>query len=57
MLWWSPHPRMVLFADEFRISRTFGKTLRRVARSDRIELRANSAFEAVMRGVRGAARR
>ncbi|MGZ9032669.1 MAG: leucyl/phenylalanyl-tRNA--protein transferase [Burkholderiaceae bacterium] len=49
VLWWSPHPRMVLFTDEFRVSRTFGKTLRRVARSDSIELRANSAFEAVMR--------
>jgi leucyl/phenylalanyl-tRNA--protein transferase len=49
VLWWSPHPRMVLFTDEFRVSRTFGKTLRRVARSDTIELRANSAFEAVMR--------
>jgi leucyl/phenylalanyl-tRNA--protein transferase len=49
VLWWSPHPRMVLFTDELRISRTFGKTVRRVARSDRIELRANSAFEAVMR--------
>ena len=49
VLWWSPHPRMVLFTDAFRVSRTFGKTLRRVARSDAIELRANSAFEAVMR--------
>lgn len=49
VLWWSPHPRMVLFTDAFRVSRTFGKTLRRVARSDSIELRANSAFEAVMR--------
>jgi leucyl/phenylalanyl-tRNA--protein transferase len=49
VLWWSPHPRMVLFTEEFRISRTFGKTLRRVARSDRIELRVNRAFEAVMR--------
>ena len=49
VLWWSPHPRMVLFTDEFRVSRTFGKTLRRVARSGTIELRANSAFEAVMR--------
>ena len=49
VLRWSPHPRMVLFTDEFRISRTFGQTLRRVARSDRIELRANCAFEAVMR--------
>ncbi len=49
VLWWSPHPRMVLHTDEFRVSRTFGKTLRRAARSERIELRANSAFEAVMR--------
>jgi leucyl/phenylalanyl-tRNA---protein transferase len=49
VLWWSPHPRMVLFTDEFRVSRTFGKTLRRVARSERVALRANSAFEAVMR--------
>jgi leucyl/phenylalanyl-tRNA--protein transferase len=48
VLWWSPHPRMVLFTDEFRVSRTFGKTLRRAARSGRVELRANSAFEAVM---------
>jgi leucyl/phenylalanyl-tRNA--protein transferase len=49
VLWWSPHPRMVLATDEFRVSRTFGKTLRRAARGERIELRANSAFEAVMR--------
>ena len=49
VLWWSPHPRMVLFNEEFRVSRTFGKTLRRTARSERIELRANTAFEAVMR--------
>ena len=27
VLWWSPDPRMVLFTDEFRVSRTFGKTL------------------------------
>ena len=49
VLWWSPNPRMVLFTDEFRVSRTFAKVLRRTARSGRIELRANSAFEAVMR--------
>jgi leucyl/phenylalanyl-tRNA--protein transferase len=49
VLWWSPDPRMVLFTDEFRVSRTFGKELRRAGRSDRIELRANSAFETVMR--------
>ncbi|MGB2818602.1 MAG: leucyl/phenylalanyl-tRNA--protein transferase [Burkholderiaceae bacterium] len=49
VLWWSPDPRMVLFTDEFRVSRSFGKTLRRVARGGTVELRANSAFEAVMR--------
>lgn len=49
VLWWSPHPRMVLFTNEFRVSRSFGKTLRRAGRGDGIELRANSAFEAVMR--------
>jgi leucyl/phenylalanyl-tRNA--protein transferase len=49
VLWWSPDPRMVLFVDEFRISKTFGKTLRRAARGDRVEVRVNSAFEAVMR--------
>ena len=49
VLWWSPHPRMVLYTDEFRVSRSFGKTLRRIARSGDVELRANSAFEAVMR--------
>lgn len=29
ILWWSPDPRMVLFPDEFRISRSLARTLRR----------------------------
>ncbi|MFQ5487940.1 MAG: leucyl/phenylalanyl-tRNA--protein transferase [Gammaproteobacteria bacterium] len=29
ILWWSPDPRMVLFPDELRISRSLRKTLRR----------------------------
>ncbi|MGD8690223.1 MAG: leucyl/phenylalanyl-tRNA--protein transferase [Gammaproteobacteria bacterium] len=29
ILWWSPNPRAVLFADELRISRSLRKTLRR----------------------------
>jgi leucyl/phenylalanyl-tRNA--protein transferase len=29
VLWWSPDPRMVLFPDEFRISRSLRKTLRK----------------------------
>jgi leucyl/phenylalanyl-tRNA---protein transferase len=29
ILWWSPDPRMVLFPDEFKISRSLAKTLRK----------------------------
>lgn len=29
ILWWSPDPRMVLFPDRLKISRSLGKTLRR----------------------------
>jgi leucyl/phenylalanyl-tRNA--protein transferase len=28
ILWWSPDPRMVLFPNEFNVSRSLGKTLR-----------------------------
>jgi leucyl/phenylalanyl-tRNA--protein transferase len=45
ILWWSPDPRMVLFPDEFRISRTLGKTLRK----GQHEVRCDTAFEQVMR--------
>ena len=44
ILWWSPDPRMVLFLDEFRIPRSLQKTLRQ----RRFELRADTAFRAVM---------
>ena len=45
ILWWSPDPRMVLFPDEFIISRTLRKTLRNKI----FEVRADTAFEEVMR--------
>jgi leucyl/phenylalanyl-tRNA--protein transferase len=45
ILWWSPHPRMVLFPDELRVTRS----LRKRAASDRFETRVDTAFEAVMR--------
>lgn len=35
VLWWSPDPRMVLACDDLRISRSLGKLLRRVERSER----------------------
>ena len=45
ILWWSPDPRMVLFPDEFKISRSLRKTLR----NGHYEVRTDSAFEQVMR--------
>ncbi len=49
VLWWSPDPRMVLFLDEFRITRSFAKTLRRVAREGLWRFRLDTCFETVMR--------
>ena len=45
ILWWSPDPRMVLFPDEFKIS----DSLRRTLRKGRYTVRTDSAFEQVMR--------
>lgn len=44
ILWWSPDPRMVLFPAELKISRSFGKTLKK----RNYEIRADSAFMQVM---------
>lgn len=44
ILWWSPDPRMVLFPDEIKISRSLAKTLRHKA----YEVRLDTAFDAVM---------
>lgn len=46
ILWWSPDPRMVLFVSEFRLPRS----LRRVVRRRRFEIRADTAFREVMEG-------
>lgn len=45
ILWWSPHPRMVLFPDELRVTRS----LRKRAASGRFETRLDTAFADVMR--------
>ena len=45
ILWWSPDPRMVLYPSEIKLSRSLRKRLRR----DDYEVRADSAFAAVMR--------
>lgn len=52
ILWWSPDPRMVLFPDEFKVSRTLRKTLR----NKLYELRTDTAFEQVMRACAAAPR-
>jgi len=48
-LWWSPDPRMVLFVDEFHVSRSLRKLLRAASRSDEPQLHADRSFEQVMR--------
>ena len=44
ILWWSPDPRMVLFVDELKVSRSLAKS----ARNKGFELRVDTAFEAVI---------
>lgn len=53
ILWWSTDPRMVLFTENFRISHSLKKVLKKVDDSfrsgGRWEVRFDSDFEAVMR--------
>ncbi len=49
VLWWSPDPRMVLHLDEFKLSRSLTKTLRRLARGGDWTISHNRCFERVMR--------
>ncbi len=44
ILWWSPDPRMVLFPQELKVSRS----LRRTVARGTFEIRVDSAFRAVM---------
>ena len=44
ILWWSPDPRMVLFPEELKVSRSLRKTVARGI----YELRVDTAFRAVM---------
>ena len=49
ILWWSTDPRMVLMTEQFRMSDSLKKTLRKVERDPRYAVRFDSAFEQVMR--------
>lgn len=44
ILWWSPDPRMVLFPDEFKISKSLAKTVR----AEKFEVRYDTAFDQVI---------
>lgn len=45
VFWYSPDPRLVLFPDEFKLSRSLAKTVKNKI----FEIRFNSSFEDVMR--------
>lgn len=40
LMWWSPDPRMVLFPDKFKVS----KSLRQIMRRNKFELKIDTAF-------------
>ena len=48
ILWYSPDPRMVLFPDELKIS----KSMRQIIRSNRFRVTFNQAFEEVIRNCK-----
>lgn len=48
VLWWSPNPRMVLYANELVVSHSLRKRLRAVTRSSEIQIKVDAAFESVM---------
>ncbi|WDD94312.1 leucyl/phenylalanyl-tRNA--protein transferase [Burkholderia sp. FERM BP-3421] len=56
VLWWSPDPRMILAPREFKISPSFRKTLKRVLREPRWEVRVDHDFAGVMRACAQAPR-
>ena len=49
ILWWSTNPRMVLMTEEFKLSSSLSKTIKKRALDPRWEVRFDSAFETVMR--------
>src|SRR5262245_35184836 len=48
VLWWSPDPRMVLYCQEFRVGRSFRKSLRRAAGGAGVSILVDRAFVEVM---------
>ncbi len=44
VMWWSPDPRMVLFPENFKVS----KSLKKTVKSNKFKITFNTAFEQVM---------
>jgi leucyl/phenylalanyl-tRNA--protein transferase len=53
IMWWSPDPRMVLFPEHFKPSRSLRQTLR----SGKYEVRMNTCFTEVIQGCAEATRK
>ncbi|RMX07786.1 leucyl/phenylalanyl-tRNA--protein transferase [Corticibacter populi] len=49
ILWWSPDPRMVLPVGQFRLHASLRKSIARLWRQNRLEIRVDSAFSTVLR--------
>ena len=56
VLWWSPDPRMVLRTEDFRLSHSLRKTLRRFLRTPGCEVRFDHDTPRIMRCCADAAR-
>ena len=56
VLWWSPDPRMVMYVDEFRLSHSLRKTVRKFARTPGRQVRIDGDFRAVITACAGAPR-
>jgi leucyl/phenylalanyl-tRNA--protein transferase len=52
IMWWSPNPRMVLYPNELKISKSLNKTLK----NNTFETRINTAFQAVIKACSNTAR-
>ncbi len=56
VLWWSPHPRMALSVDGFRLHPSLRKRIRSLLRQGRLDIRMDHDFARVIRACAGVAR-
>lgn len=60
IMWWSPNPRMVLYPEELKISKSLAKTLKNnhqpYHQSGTLETRINTAFQAVIKACSSSSR-